>query len=98
MTEEYHTKVFKSGNSMALRLPKALGVSEGAEMRILRDQQSGFRVEPLTAPKRKFNIDKVWGVAAGLDLPLIAPEDRVFQTRALVWDGSDTDAVDGTDA
>ena len=29
MTKEYRAKVFKSGNSLALRLPKALGRSMG---------------------------------------------------------------------
>ena len=32
MGKEYRAKVFKSGNSLALRLPKALGLEEGAEM------------------------------------------------------------------
>ncbi len=27
MTKEYRAKVFKSGNSVALRLPKALGIA-----------------------------------------------------------------------
>lgn len=31
------SKTFKSGNSVALRLPRALGVEPGAEMRIERD-------------------------------------------------------------
>ena len=32
MGEEYRAKLFKSGNSVALRLPKALGLSEGEEV------------------------------------------------------------------
>ena len=32
MGKEYTTKTFKSGNSVALRLPKALGLVEGDEV------------------------------------------------------------------
>ena len=32
MGNEYRAKVFKSGNSVALRLPKALGLKDGDEM------------------------------------------------------------------
>ena len=34
MTTEYRAKTFKSGNSVALRLPKGLGVKEGLEMTV----------------------------------------------------------------
>lgn len=85
MSKEYLSKTFKSGNSVALRLPKALGVPEGTQMR-LREEQGHFVVEPAESPKRKFNVDKVWGCAAGSGLSLIAPEDRVFDQRALLWD------------
>ncbi|RYY44427.1 MAG: AbrB/MazE/SpoVT family DNA-binding domain-containing protein, partial [Sphingomonadales bacterium] len=33
MGDEYRAKTFKSGNSVALRLPKALGIKEGMEMK-----------------------------------------------------------------
>lgn len=52
MSEEYRAKVFKSGNSVALRLPKALGIKEGTEM-ILREidgKLTGLLIE--TAPKK----------------------------------------------
>lgn len=35
MGKEVEAKVFKSGNSLALRLPKALGLKEGEEMVVL---------------------------------------------------------------
>lgn len=85
MGNEYKAKVFKSGNSLALRLPKALGIAEGTEMRV-REDAGKFSFEPVAAPKRKFNIDKVWGIGKDLDLKLIAPEDRVFEHRPLLWE------------
>lgn len=35
MTNEYRAKVFKSGNSMALRLPKQLGLKEGDDVTLV---------------------------------------------------------------
>ena len=88
MGKEYKAKVFKSGNSLALRLPKELGLKEGSTM-ILREEQSGYRIEPEDKPKRKFNIDKVWGSGKGLGLKLLEPEDRLFEERPLLWDDPD---------
>ena len=96
MSEEYRAKVFKSGNSMALRLPKALGVTEGTEMRIVREERSGFKIEPVDQPKRKFDVEKIWGIGKDLDLKPIADEDRVFEQRPLLLDDADWPAsVDG---
>lgn len=72
MTKEYKAKVFKSGNSLALRLPKALGLEEGSEM-VLREMQQGFVVEPAEQPARKLDISKFWGKAAGM---VHVPEPR----------------------
>lgn len=72
MTKEYKAKVFKSGNSLALRLPKALGLEEGSEM-VLREVRQGFVVEPAEQPKRKLDISGFWGKAAGM---VHVPEPR----------------------
>jgi antitoxin VapB len=40
------TKAFKSGNSIAVRLPAAFGVKEGTEMRV-REEQGRYVVEPV---------------------------------------------------
>ena len=82
MDKEYTARTFKSGNSVALRLPKGLGVTEGLQMRVRR-QQDNLIIGPLDRPKRKFDIDKIWGIGKDLDLQLIAPEDRVFDHRPL---------------
>ncbi len=85
MGKEYRAKVFKSGNSLALRLPKELGMMEGATM-VLREERAGFRLEAEEPPKRKFNIDKVRGCAIGSGLRFIKDEDRIFEERPLLWD------------
>lgn len=84
MSKEYKAKVFKSGNSLALRLPKALGLEEGAEM-VLREVRQGFVVEPAEQAKRKIDVSGFAGKAPWLK-PL-RPEDREFEERELDWEG-----------
>ena len=85
MTEEYRAKVFKSGNSVALRLPKGLGVPEGTEVRMVREGKMSFRVEPVEQPKQKIDVSGFWGKAPWLQ-PL-PPELREFEERELDWEG-----------
>lgn len=77
--DEYNGKTFKSGNSVALRLPKGLGVPEGAEVRMVKEAPMTFRVEPVDAPKRKIDVSGFWGKAPWLE-PL-PPELREFEER-----------------
>ena len=85
MGKEYRAKVFKSGNSLALRLPKELGLKEGSTM-VLREERSGYSFEPEDAPKRKLDVEKFWG--KGIGLKPIRSEDRIFQERDLDWTGA----------
>ena len=82
---EYVGKVFKSGNSAALRLPKGLGVPEGTKVRMVREAPMTFRVEPVDAPKRKIDISKFVGKAPGLTVPV--RED--FDDPPRAWDRPD---------
>lgn len=80
MGEEYRAKIFKSGNSLALRLPKALGLKEGAEV-VLREERRGFSVEPVE------DGEKISGDWIGA-LPWLKPipsEDREIEERELDW-------------
>lgn len=76
MGKEYKAKVFKSGNSLALRLPKELGLKEGSTM-VLREEQSGFHFEAEEAPPKKLDISGFWGKASWLKVP----ERRDFDER-----------------
>lgn len=84
MTKEFRAKVFKSGNSLALRLPKALGLEEGTEM-VLREMQQGFTAEPAEKLKRKIDVSGFAGKAPWLK-PL-SRKDREFEERELDWTG-----------
>lgn len=83
--KHYRAKVFRSGNSLALRLPAGLNLSAGMEMDLAVEDNVFFSFEPLDPPKRKFNIAKVAGSATSLEF--ISDEDRVFEERPLLWDG-----------
>jgi len=76
MAKEYRAKVFKSGNSLALRIPKELGLVEGSTM-ILREERAGFVVEPEEAPRRKIDVSGFWGKAPGI---MLAPRED-FEER-----------------
>jgi antitoxin VapB len=78
------TKTFKSGNSVAVRLPKALGVAAGVEM-IVREERGRYIVEPVkTAPKK---ID-LTGIAGSMPwLKPLTPEERIMEPRELDWEG-----------
>lgn len=84
MGKEYRAKVFKSGNSLALRLPKALGIAEGAEV-VLREDRGTFSFEPLPVQGKKIDLTGIYGSCPGLK-PL-RPEDREFEERELDWEG-----------
>ncbi|MFC4291978.1 AbrB/MazE/SpoVT family DNA-binding domain-containing protein [Sphingorhabdus arenilitoris] len=63
----YRAKIFKSGNSVALRLPKALGLKEGSEV-ILTAENGKYTFTPVGAPKRKIDISGFAGKAPGIRL------------------------------
>ena len=67
MSEQFRTRTFKSGNSVAMRLPKGLDVPEGIEMNVVREAPMSFRFEPVDAPKRKIDARKFIGACPGLE-------------------------------
>jgi antitoxin VapB len=84
MSKEYRAKVFKSGNSVALRLPKALGLKDGDEM-VLREERSKFSFEAVDQPKRKIDISKFVGKAPWLKVPV----RKDFDDPPRAWDHPD---------
>ncbi|MEP7222832.1 MAG: hypothetical protein ABI673_09225 [Novosphingobium sp.] len=66
----YRAKVFKSGNSLALRLPAALGLEAGMEMDLSVGADGNYKLIRADAPKRKIDISKFVGKAPWLkELP-----------------------------
>jgi antitoxin VapB len=84
MTKEYRAKVFKSGNSVALRLPKALGLKAGEEM-IVREERGKFAFEPAESKGDRIDLTGIWGSIP--DIKPLTPEERVMEPRELDWEG-----------
>ncbi len=74
--KHYRAKVFKSGNSLALRLPAALGLEAGMEMELTVGADGSYGLKPADAPKRKIDVSKFAGKAPWLkELPRYDFED-----------------------
>ena len=84
MGNEYRAKVFKSGNSVALRLPKALGIADGAEM-VLREEAGKFTFEPAPVERKTIDLTGIYGSCPGLK-PL-SRDERMMEPRELDWEG-----------
>jgi len=78
------TKTFKSGNSVAVRLPKGLGIREGTAMRV-REDQGRYVLEPVEKEPERISLEGIYGSCPGLK-PL-RPQDRLFEERELDWEG-----------
>ena len=77
--QHHTTKVFKSGNSLAVRIPAGTKLTAGMEMDLVVEDGQFLSYEPVEQPKRKFNIAKVAGSAKGLNY--VEPQDRSFEAR-----------------
>lgn len=76
------TRTFKSGNSIAVRLPKALGIREGTEMRV-REEQGRYILEPLKEQPERIDLAGIAG-----SMPWLKPltrDDREFDESPRDW-------------
>ncbi|MFK3890129.1 AbrB/MazE/SpoVT family DNA-binding domain-containing protein [Sphingomonas sp. NPDC079357] len=85
MGNEYRAKVFKSGNSVALRLPKALGFEAGQEVRV-REEAGKFSFEAVNDAGR-IDLTGLWGSCP--DLKPLTSEEREFDRSPRIWDDPD---------
>ena len=76
------TRTFKSGNSVAVRLPKALGIEAGIEMRV-REEQGKYVLEPVDEEPGKIDLTGIAGSIPGLKP--FPPEDREFDDSPRDW-------------
>lgn len=79
MTAPLKSRTFKSGNSVALRLPKALGIDAGTEMTV-RKEAGRYIVEPVKQEPERIDLTGIYGSIPGFK-PL-TPEER-----ELDWEG-----------
>ena len=72
------TKVFKSGNSNAVRFPASFAVEPGMVVEV-REEQGRWIVEAVPEEPKKIDLTGIWGSIPGLKP--IASEDRLFDER-----------------
>lgn len=78
MSREYTAKSFKSGNSVAIRMPAALGIKPDREWSVIEDEgELVIREKP--APKRRIDVSGFAGKAPWLKL--LPRELREFEER-----------------
>lgn len=73
------TRVFRSGNSKAVRLPANYPLELGQEV-VVREEAGRYVIEPVD---RKIDLTGIAGSMPEL-MPLM-PDDRVIEERALDW-------------
>ena len=78
MGREWPTRSFKSGNSVAVRMPAGLKIEPNKDWLVV-ERDGELMLREREAPKRKFNIAKVAGSATSLRY--VTPEERVFEPR-----------------
>ena len=76
------TKAFKSGNSVAVRIPKSFGLVAGTELIVSRED-SGYLLKP-NPPAAKIDLSGIAGSMPWLK-PLTADE-REFDEGQRPWD------------
>ena len=91
MGKEHIARSFKSGNSVAIRIPAALGVEPNKEW-IVERIEGELHIREKPPSSRKIDVDSFWGKSCGLR-PL-QPEDRTLEERALDWTGERLKAND----
>lgn len=64
------TKTFKSGNSVAVRLPKGLGIEAGTEMRV-REERGKYVLEPVEQKPKTIDLTGIAG-----SMPWLKPLPR----------------------
>ncbi len=74
------TRTFKSGNSIAIRLPKALGIAEGVEMRV-REEHGRYIVEPVDQPTRRIDLAGIFGSIPSLARQPFEHRERVKRRK-----------------
>jgi len=82
MNKPIHTKAFKSGNSVAVRLPKALGVEAGTEL-VVREDEGKVVIERANVEPKRIDLTGIAG-----SMPWLKPftrEEREFDDVERNW-------------
>jgi antitoxin VapB len=76
MGKEYTAKSFKSGNSVAIRMPAALGVKPDSEWTVV-EENGELVLRPKATVQRNIDVSGFWGKCPGV---MLAPRED-FEER-----------------
>lgn len=82
MGREYVAKSFKSGNSVAIRMPAALGIEPDREWTVT-EEAGALHIRAKEPARRKLDISGFWGKCPGLEPPPRELRDFVEWPSAL---------------
>ena len=80
MGKEHRTRTFKSGNSVALRLPKWLGIAAGEEMTV-REDHGDFILGYAGQSPRHISLSGIAGAAADMKRMPVDEIERDWSMR-----------------
>ena len=84
MGKEYATKSFKSGNSVAIRMPAALGILPDREWSVTEvDGELVIRAKKAASPR--IDLTGIYGSKPGLSVR--ERSDRIIESRGADWAG-----------
>lgn len=87
MGQEYTARSFKSGNSVAIRIPAALGIEPDREWTITREEGE-LRIRENPAARRTVDVSGFAGKAPGIKLTARADFEERPSTKATRQAGS----------
>ena len=67
MTEEPHAKSFKSGNSVAIRIPAPIGLKPGAEFTVKVNEDGDLVLTRIPAQKERIDLSDIYGKAKPIE-------------------------------
>jgi antitoxin VapB len=78
------TRTFKSGNSVAVRLPKSLGIGPGVDVSV-REERGRYIVEPMIVEAKPGKIDLTGLYSSGGELAPMSREADDYEDLPREW-------------
>jgi len=75
------TKLFKSGNSVAVRLPAAFAAKPGTPVEV-REEAGVWVIAPVQPPRATIDLSEIWGIMP--EMKIIERED--WEERKIDWE------------
>jgi antitoxin VapB len=75
MGKELRARSFKSGNSIAVRMPAALGLRPGAEWQV-EEREGEIVLKPVVPDEGKIDLTDIWGSIPGLTRMAFEQKER----------------------